>query len=84
MDYAFLATLIGVFLAMIVMSYDIACQWSRNLVKQVPDFPSEMHLDFTKVAVTTVIPKFHIYAKTVKVAGPLTISVGWHAQMVKK
>lgn len=62
MDYAFLATLIGAFFAMIVMSYDIACQWSRNLVKRVPDFPSEMHLDFTTVAVTTVIPKFHIYA----------------------
>lgn len=52
----------------------IVCQRSRNLVKRVPDFPPEMHLDFTPVSVTTVIPKFTytLMARPVKVAGPST------------
>lgn len=62
MDYAFLCTMIGTTLLMLVLSYDIACQWSRNLAARIPKFPLSMQLDLSNMSVTTVIPKFHIYA----------------------
>lgn len=62
MDYALLSTMVATFIMMLVVSYDIACQWSVNLGKRIQSFPENMRLDLQTVHLTTVIPKFHIYA----------------------
>lgn len=62
MDYAMLSTLAGERVKSLVISYDIACQWSKNLPTRIPDFPQELRFDLSSTALTTVIPKFHIYA----------------------
>jgi Kyakuja-Dileera-Zisupton transposase len=62
MDFIMLSTLVNVFILWLKLSYDIACQWSRNFRKRVSQFPSWMQLPATILdSITYVIPKFHIY-----------------------
>ena len=60
MDYVLLSTLISVAIMSLVVSYDIACQWSINLRTRISQFPPAMHFDLANISFTTVIPKFHI------------------------
>ncbi|KAI0747751.1 hypothetical protein C8Q80DRAFT_1055754, partial [Daedaleopsis nitida] len=41
MGYIFLSTIIGI-LVMLMISYDIACQWSKKLMQCVKAFPPSM------------------------------------------
>jgi hypothetical protein len=67
MDFLLLATLHGVIITLLMLSYDIACQWSRNFKKRIPQFPSFMQLPSTILdAIKFVIPKFHIYGHGTK------------------
>ena|ERR1700722_15249050 len=62
MDFLVLFTLIGIISAQLTISYDIACQWSHNLKKHIPQFLSWMQPSSQLIdAVKFVIPKFHIY-----------------------
>jgi hypothetical protein len=62
MDFLVLSTLLTVIITSLTISYDIACQWSRNLKKQIPQFPSSMRIPSpTLDTIKFVIPKFHIY-----------------------
>jgi hypothetical protein len=60
MDYILLSTLLGVSLAMLVVSYDVACQWSVNFSSRFAAFPAAMQFDIINILFDTVIPKFHI------------------------
>jgi len=44
MDYIILSLLIGVTLALIILTYDIACQWSKNFKRRMANFPEHMRL----------------------------------------
>lgn len=59
MDYILLATLVGLYLLLLI-TYDIACQYHKNFLKRMPDFPPCMQLKpdiATKVR--WAIPKKH-------------------------
>jgi len=59
MDFIILSVLVGVALHRIVITYDIACQWSKNLYKRMGNFPEEMRVSSdTKIGVA--IPSWHI------------------------
>jgi hypothetical protein len=61
MDYIFLSSLARTSLSLVTISYDIACQWSRNLCARMEKMPSWMHvLDSTKIRFC--VPKFHLAA----------------------
>jgi hypothetical protein len=64
MDYAMLSALNGVKVKRLVVSYDIACQWSKKFRSRIIDFPRalQFNMDDDDFSFTTVIPKFHIYA----------------------
>jgi len=62
MDYAVLSTLAGSDFSWLIISYDIACQWSKNFRHRISDFPPHLHFKPDDRDFTTVIPKFHIYA----------------------
>ena len=59
MDYLLLRTLARVVIALILLSYDIACQYSKNFWKRVKTFPADMQLDNTATEIRWVIPKKH-------------------------
>lgn len=60
MDYALLSTLEGRTLPRLVLSYDIACQWSKNLATWMARLPEHLRLDLDAVQTTFSIPKFHL------------------------
>ena len=46
----------------LVLSYDIACQWSRNASTRLPALPEDIAFAPEDLNFETVIPKFHIGA----------------------
>jgi len=59
MDYIVLSALIGVTLLHIIITYDIACQWSKNFKKRMLEFPEDMRIG-ADVKIDTAIPSWHI------------------------
>ncbi len=59
MDYLFFSTLIGVIIVILLISYDIACQWNRNLISRMVSFPMDMWLDLGRTTLRFAIPKKH-------------------------
>ena len=59
MDSIILSLLVGVTLALIILTYDIACQWSRNFKKRMENFPEHMKLG-SNVELDVAIPSWHI------------------------
>jgi hypothetical protein len=63
MDFILFFSLLGTMVQLLVFSYDIACQWSRNLRTRIPQLPTVMQLSQLQITQARfVIPKFHIYA----------------------
>ncbi|KAG1901598.1 uncharacterized protein F5891DRAFT_1128045 [Suillus fuscotomentosus] len=44
------------------ISYDIACQWNKNLWSRMSAFPHEYHIDRDNKLITFLVPKFHLPA----------------------
>ena len=59
MDYIILSSLIGVTLLCIILTYDIACQWFKNFMKRMEEFPEHMRLG-NGVEIDAAIPSWHI------------------------
>lgn len=58
MDYIILSSLAGTQLPRVVLSYDIGCQWSKNLLRRMKDLPEDLQLD-PDVKVEVGIPTWH-------------------------
>jgi hypothetical protein len=59
MDYIILSALVGITLLHIVITYDIACQWSKNFKKRMSEFPQHMKISDT-TTINTAVPSWHI------------------------
>ncbi|KAM6497206.1 hypothetical protein JOM56_007679 [Amanita muscaria] len=59
MDYIVLSALSGTTLPRVVISYDIGCQWSKNLRRRMEEYPDEMKLD-PNMQIDIGIPGWHI------------------------
>ena len=59
MDYVVLSSLAGIKLRRIIITYDIGCQWSKNLKRRMEAFPEDLKLD-SAVSVEVGIPNWHI------------------------
>jgi hypothetical protein len=65
MDFVFFSGLQGNKIRRLVVSYDIACQWHRNLRSRMEDLPHQYHIRFDEedgVIVVFLVPKFHLPA----------------------
>lgn len=63
MDYMFFSSIQSAStLQVINISYDIACQWSKNLWTRMSAFPQQYHLDHNTKTITFLVPKFHLPA----------------------
>lgn len=60
MDYILLSTLIGVIMLCLLISYDIACQHSKNLVKRMLLYDERLHINLEHVKRRHAVPKNHI------------------------
>jgi hypothetical protein len=61
MDYLYFMGLLGTLLLRFIVSYDIACQWYKNLWGRMTIFPPEAQLGGEKTFVF-LVPKFHLPA----------------------
>ena len=75
MDYVFLSSLMGIAVACVLISYDIACQWSRNLAKRVKAFPPTMQEAFLRILLLFAVPKFHLPAHGGKCQSPYALGL---------
>lgn len=57
------------------ISYDIACQWSKNLSKRVSAFPPDMQTSFQEAKIHYFVPKFHLPAHGEKCQGPYSFNL---------
>ncbi|KAF8191761.1 hypothetical protein BJ912DRAFT_1021968 [Pholiota molesta] len=62
MDYFILSSLHNTQIERIVFSYDIACQWSRNLLKRCSMYPLNSLSPGNNIEVVYAVPKFHLPA----------------------
>lgn len=62
MDYFFLSSIQDTVLRRIVVSYDIACQWSCNLLNRCKVYPKNALSTTTDLTLTHLVPKFHLAA----------------------
>lgn len=61
-DFIVFSALMGTLCLWLCLSYDICCQWSRNLKKRVSQLPEGMQLPGKMLKGTKfVIPKFHLH-----------------------
>lgn len=69
MDYIFHSTLKDTQAETFVISYDIACQWSKNLRKRMQHYESsdsEFFMFKHDTKITYLVPKFHLPAHVAK------------------
>lgn len=67
MDYFFYSSLANTAIKMIVVSYDIACQWSCNFQKRMSScFPQSWAINQSAVDIRFLVPKFHLPAHIAK------------------
>ncbi|KAJ7130587.1 hypothetical protein C8R44DRAFT_732099 [Mycena epipterygia] len=59
MDYILMVSLAGFDLMELTVSYDIACQWQKNLCEHVKKLPEEMRPDFEKFLFQCGLPIWH-------------------------
>ncbi|KAH7904723.1 hypothetical protein BJ138DRAFT_1138468 [Hygrophoropsis aurantiaca] len=62
MDFIVFFSLIGYAFLPLMFSYDIVCQWWRNLTSRIKQLPVYMQISAVRLrSARAVIPKFHIY-----------------------
>jgi hypothetical protein len=66
-NFIVFSALLGTVIPYLVFSYDIVCQWSRNLRQHHRQLPPWMQLPEKALSVMKfVIPKFHIYGHGIR------------------
>ena len=62
MDFLFFSAISSVVmtLASIVISYDIACQWSKKIKQRAAQLPSDLNASFAITSLRFLIPKFYL------------------------
>ncbi|KAF8335185.1 hypothetical protein F5887DRAFT_892104 [Amanita rubescens] len=61
MDFIILSALVGITLPRVIITYDIGCQWSKNLMTHMAKFPEHMRLS-PETKIDIAIPSWHINA----------------------
>ncbi|KAJ7587055.1 hypothetical protein C8J56DRAFT_1083227 [Mycena floridula] len=75
MDFIFISSIVGLILMMLTISYDIACQWMKNLGKRAEGFPQAFQIPSSmKDNIRFRVPKFHLPAHVVKCHAPFSMN----------
>ncbi|KIK52923.1 hypothetical protein GYMLUDRAFT_179682, partial [Collybiopsis luxurians FD-317 M1] len=65
MDYIFLSALASTSILLVMMSYNIACQWWRNFYSRMENMPEDLRLS-SKCTIQFRVPKLHLVGHTDK------------------
>jgi hypothetical protein len=79
MDFIFFSAIINTIILYLILSYDIACQYSKKFWTQMTELPSAMRLDQSKVAVWFKVPNFHMLGHRDPCHSPYSFHWMWGA-----
>ncbi|ESK82193.1 hypothetical protein Moror_14446 [Moniliophthora roreri MCA 2997] len=69
MDYILLSSVLGCVLVLIIISYDIACQWGKGFCTRMEKMPECLHLP-EALKIKFKVPKFHLPTHVEKCFAP--------------
>ncbi|KAJ7694007.1 hypothetical protein B0H14DRAFT_2419338, partial [Mycena olivaceomarginata] len=81
MTFILFSAILNVMLLYLILSYDIACQFSKNFWSRMKGLPAEMHIDVEKVSVWFKVPNFHILGHKWPCHSPFSFHWMWGAGM---
>ncbi|KAJ7170448.1 hypothetical protein C8R43DRAFT_876075, partial [Mycena crocata] len=81
MDFILFSTLINTIIMYLVLSYDIACQYSKNFWTRMEGLPSKMHLNRLTTHVAFKVPNFHMLSHKWSCHSPFSFHWMWGAGM---
>lgn len=59
MDFIIFSAIMGVMLSLIMLSYDIACQYKINVSSRMRNLPERLQIDETKTTLLYALPVWH-------------------------
>ncbi|KAI0694816.1 hypothetical protein C8Q76DRAFT_634374 [Earliella scabrosa] len=62
MDYIFVSAMLHHLVVNKLITYDIACQWSKGLVERIAKFPAHMQVELPPEATAFGVPKLHYHS----------------------
>ncbi|KAJ7092132.1 hypothetical protein C8R43DRAFT_908197, partial [Mycena crocata] len=62
MDFLLFSAVLGFIMTYLILSYDIACQFSKNIWTRMEKLPEKYHLKIDKANVRWMVPNFHLPA----------------------
>ncbi|KAJ7021079.1 hypothetical protein C8F04DRAFT_1274148 [Mycena alexandri] len=60
MDFLFFSAVLNFALLWLILSYDIACQYSKNIWTRMPALPAKYHLKIDRLNIRWMVPNFHL------------------------
>jgi hypothetical protein len=81
MDFILFSALLNTIFLFLIISYDIACQYSKNFWTRMAGLPEAMHIDPAKVSVWFKVPNFHILGHKWPCHSPFSFHWMWGAGM---
>lgn len=70
MDYLFASSIMKTQVRLLLISYDVACQWFINFWRRMPKLPRQLHLTLPRDRVFPKVPKFHLQNHEDQCHGP--------------
>jgi hypothetical protein len=81
MDFIFFSAVLNTVMLFTILSYNIACQYSKNFWERMKGLPEFMHLDRAKISVWFKVPYFHILGHKPPCHSPFSFHWMWGAGM---
>ncbi|KAI0716933.1 hypothetical protein C8Q76DRAFT_616443 [Earliella scabrosa] len=74
MDYIFVSAMLHHLVVNKLITYDIACQWSKGLVERIAKFPSHLQVSLPEEATMFGIPKLHYHSHKPEGHAPFSLN----------
>ncbi|KAJ7458371.1 hypothetical protein B0H11DRAFT_1737827 [Mycena galericulata] len=79
MDFLFFSAVLNFAVAWLILSYDIACQFSKNIWSRMEGLPQKYHLHIDRANIRWMIPNFHLPAHKKGCHSPFSFHWLWGA-----
>ncbi|KAJ6528208.1 hypothetical protein B0H19DRAFT_1275002 [Mycena capillaripes] len=79
MDFILFSSLMAVIIFYLILSYDIACQYSKNFWSRMATLPEVMHLVIERARVWFKVPNFHLPPHKPQCHSPFSFHYMWGA-----
>ncbi|KAJ7144741.1 hypothetical protein C8R43DRAFT_891177 [Mycena crocata] len=79
MDFIFFSAVLGMVMTFLVLSYDVACQFSKHIWTRMEKLPEKYHLKLDRANVRWMVPNFHLPAHKKGCHSPFSFHWLWGA-----